>query len=217
VLTRDELLDDISLHGFTDPAASSARLYREHFPPTFAGPRIAARHGTARYPLERRMHSQATLCPAPVARKVGVERAATAAVAQRPPCSVFAHRPCRVLQGDFGHARFIHPPCLAPLARPRRIRCPRRRAAHLDERRGRLDPRTVARGALGPDRRAGHGAADAGLRVADRQRAEVGRAISGGAPASTPWKPLPSKFFERTLPLVEESCAFAFRRAALDQ
>lgn len=40
VLTRDELLDDISLYWLTNTSASSARIYRENSPSSFSGGRL---------------------------------------------------------------------------------------------------------------------------------------------------------------------------------
>jgi pimeloyl-ACP methyl ester carboxylesterase len=52
VLSRDEILDDISLYWLTDTAASSARIYWENYPASFAGGRIDIPVGASVFPKE---------------------------------------------------------------------------------------------------------------------------------------------------------------------
>src|SRR5258705_8728646 len=52
VLSRDEILDDISLYWLTDTAASSARIYWENYPASFAGGRIDIPVGASGFPKE---------------------------------------------------------------------------------------------------------------------------------------------------------------------
>jgi pimeloyl-ACP methyl ester carboxylesterase len=52
VISRDEILDDISLYWFTETAASSARIYWENFPSSFAGGRIDLPVGVSIFPKE---------------------------------------------------------------------------------------------------------------------------------------------------------------------
>ncbi len=52
VLTIDEMLDNISLYWFTQTAASSARIYWEHYPSSFAGGRLDLPVGVSIFPKE---------------------------------------------------------------------------------------------------------------------------------------------------------------------
>ncbi|HTY27443.1 MAG TPA: epoxide hydrolase, partial [Mycobacterium sp.] len=52
VLTRDELLDNVSLYWFTNSAASSARLYWESFKNLVDGGPVQAPTGVASFPKE---------------------------------------------------------------------------------------------------------------------------------------------------------------------
>ena len=52
VLSRDEILDDISLYWFTGTAASSARIYWENYPSSFSGGRIDLPVGAGIFPHE---------------------------------------------------------------------------------------------------------------------------------------------------------------------
>nr|WP_272210252.1 hypothetical protein [Marinicella sp. W31]MDC2876119.1 hypothetical protein [Marinicella sp. W31] len=52
VLSRDEILDDISLFWFTETAASSARIYWENYPSSFSGGRIDLPVGASIFPGE---------------------------------------------------------------------------------------------------------------------------------------------------------------------
>jgi pimeloyl-ACP methyl ester carboxylesterase len=52
VLTRDEMLDGISLYWFTNTAASSARIYWENAPSSFAGGRLDLPIGVSIFPKE---------------------------------------------------------------------------------------------------------------------------------------------------------------------
>jgi pimeloyl-ACP methyl ester carboxylesterase len=52
ILNRDELLDNISLYWFTETAASSARIYWENYPSSFAGGRIDLPVGASIFPKE---------------------------------------------------------------------------------------------------------------------------------------------------------------------
>ena len=52
VLSRDEILDDISLYWFTGTAASSARIYWENYPSSFSGGRIDLPVGASIFPRE---------------------------------------------------------------------------------------------------------------------------------------------------------------------
>jgi len=51
-LTRDQMLDDISLYWFTNTAASSARIYWENRPATYAGGKIDLPVGVSVFPRE---------------------------------------------------------------------------------------------------------------------------------------------------------------------
>jgi pimeloyl-ACP methyl ester carboxylesterase len=52
VLSRDEMLDDISLYWLTETATSSARIYWEDYPSSFAGGRIDLPVGASIFPKE---------------------------------------------------------------------------------------------------------------------------------------------------------------------
>jgi pimeloyl-ACP methyl ester carboxylesterase len=52
VLSRDEMLDNISLYWFTETAASSAHIYWENYPASFAGGRIDLPVGASIFPKE---------------------------------------------------------------------------------------------------------------------------------------------------------------------
>jgi pimeloyl-ACP methyl ester carboxylesterase len=52
VLSRDEMLDNISLYWFTETAGSSARIYWENYPASFAGGRIDLPVGVSIFPKE---------------------------------------------------------------------------------------------------------------------------------------------------------------------
>jgi pimeloyl-ACP methyl ester carboxylesterase len=52
ILSRDELLDNISLYWFTETAGSSARIYWENYPSSFAGGRIDLPVGASIFPKE---------------------------------------------------------------------------------------------------------------------------------------------------------------------
>lgn len=52
VLSRDEMLDNISLYWFTETAVSSAHIYWENYPASFAGGRIDVPVGASIFPKE---------------------------------------------------------------------------------------------------------------------------------------------------------------------
>jgi pimeloyl-ACP methyl ester carboxylesterase len=52
VLSRDEMLDNISLYWFTETAVSSAHIYWENYPTSFAGGRIDLPVGASIFPKE---------------------------------------------------------------------------------------------------------------------------------------------------------------------